>query len=120
MTRILLIDDDEFVRESLSIVLEDAGYEVTTADNGKTGIKQLTQQKFDVMITDVVMPEKDGIEVLMEAKRNYPDTKVIVISGGGRINVKDYLSVAEQLEAHGVLAKPFTNQELLGKVSELL
>ena len=120
MKKILLVDDDPFIIESTTIVLEDSGYEVSAAHNGDEALDLLASKTYDLMITDVVMPQKDGIEVLLNVKRRYPDLKVMVISGGGRLNVTNYLETAQHMDAAATLAKPFNNKDLLDKISDIL
>ena len=121
MAQILVIDDDDLVRESLQILLEDRGHQVTTAENGKIGMKHFLQRSFDLIITDIFMPEKEGYETLAEIRANNPSVKILVISGGGRdTEQQHYLEQAELLGANASLAKPFLTSELLDRISELL
>jgi len=120
MAHILLIDDDTLALESMTIVLEDNGYEVSTAVNGAIGLLMIDMHSFDLVITDLIMPEKEGIATLIEVKRDHPALKTIVISGGGR-NQKDlYLEYASNLGANDVLAKPFSASELTTSVRHVL
>ena len=120
MARILLIDDDDFVRGTLSLALRHFGHTVTEAANGKEGLARLENDGFDLLITDIVMPEMEGLEVLRELRRRHPALKTIAISGGGLQPGADYLHVAKLMGATKVLAKPFTTEVLKAAVNELL
>jgi DNA-binding response OmpR family regulator len=117
---ILLIEDDEAVREFIREVLLGAGYFVSVAGNGKDGLGEIKRdQDIGMVITDIVMPEKEGIETIIEIKQSWPQIKIIAISGGGRICAEDYLHIASELGADITLKKPFARHELLGAVAEL-
>lgn len=120
MPRILLIDDDDSVRTVLMLTLKHFGYTVTEARNGNEGLEKFHQGGADLLITDIVMPEKDGLEVLMSLKRTQPTLKVIAISGGGRTSAQDYLQIARLMGATKVLEKPFTSEVLMAAVRELV
>ncbi len=119
MTKVLLIEDDTLVRHALRISMEMADIEVIEADHGKRGLDRFRQSDIDVIVTDVFMPEMDGIEFLMETKKCCPDTPVIVISGGGSVDGYDYLESAEFLGAAAVFAKPFDERDLIAKIEDL-
>src|SRR4030095_5251414 len=95
MTRILLVDDDEQFRSMLSQSLKRAGYEVTEARNGSEGIDLYRDHPSDLIITDLIMPEKEGLETIREYRKSYPDAKIIAISGGSRNSSIDYLKMAK-------------------------
>jgi DNA-binding response OmpR family regulator len=121
MTRILVIDDEAQIRAVLLKSLERDGYQVMDAPNGKVGMKLFQEEPFDLVITDIVMPEKDGIEIIGELRRYFPETKIIAISGGGRILKANYvLHTAETLGAHCTLSKPFELEEFLNAVKHVL
>lgn len=120
MANILLIDDDDAVRNALHLVLEHFGHTVIDARNGNEGLALYAQSKPDLVITDIVMPEKEGLEVLMELRKQHARTKIIAISGGGRINAADYLHLAQRMGAAKVLTKPFSQQALINAINELL
>ncbi|MES1194663.1 MAG: response regulator, partial [Opitutus sp.] len=119
-SRILLIDDDDAVRTMLRITLAEFGHTVTEARNGIEGLAIFPATGVDLVITDIVMPGKEGIEVIQELRLLHPQLKIIAISGGGRVGPSDYLRIALFLGAARVLAKPFSNQELLLMIEELL
>lgn len=120
MTRILVIDDEAPVRRILRQMLERAGYEVVEAPDGAKGLRLYHQDPVDLIITDILMPEKEGIETIMALCKTAPRVKIIAISGGGRMNKKDLLSTAKALGAARTLAKPFTREEVLAAVQETL
>lgn len=120
MAKILVIDDDDTVRLSVRLALEDAEHEVDEATNGAEGLDQLKSQLADLVVTDIFMPEKEGLETIDEIRRDYPQIKIIAISGGGRIDPQDYLEIARQLGADHVLFKPFDIHLLLDVVDGLL
>src|SRR5688572_234064 len=84
MQRILVIDDDEQVRALLYEILDRAGFKVVEATNGVEGLKLYRAQPADLVITDLIMPEKEGVETILELRREFPDVRVVAISGGGR------------------------------------
>ncbi|HKP25885.1 MAG TPA: response regulator [Dongiaceae bacterium] len=106
--RVLLIEDDAPVRRIVRKMLERERHEVTEAENGRVGLDRLRESAFDLVLTDIVMPEMDGLETLIELRKDYPDLKVIAMSGGGRTGNMDFLGSAEKLGASAVLSKPFT------------
>jgi CheY-like chemotaxis protein len=112
MARILLIDDDDAVREALRLTLTHLGHDVTMARDGAEGLELFEKTKPDLLITDIVMPVKEGIEVLLELRSRKAPVKIIAISGGGRVNARQYLAMAKLLGAAQVLEKPFTREEL--------
>ncbi len=116
---ILLIDDEEPFRSVLKQVLLNAGYDVVEASNGAEGIRSFYEKPADMIITDIIMPEKEGIETIIELKKAYPDVKLIAMSGGGWYGTDIDFDMAKKLGAH-TLNKPFALQELLDVVGELL
>lgn len=120
MARILVIDDETSVREFLCAMLTQEGYEVVEAADGKVGMRLFRERPSDLVITDLIMPEKEGIETIMELRRDFPDVKIIAISGGGIIHAEDYLSMAKGVGAHRIFQKPFGVAEMLNGVRELL
>ena len=106
--RVLLIEDDASVRRIVRKMLERGRHEVAEAENGRIGLERLSNTEFDLVITDIVMPEMDGIEMLIELRKQHPTLRVIAMSGGGRSGNMDFLGSAEKLGASAVLHKPFT------------
>jgi DNA-binding response OmpR family regulator len=119
MIRILLIDDDESFRKMLRMTLQRANYEVVEACNGKEALTLFDSQPTDLVITDLIMPDKEGLETIGELRQSRPDLKIIAMSGGGRINAMDYLKIAQRIGANRTLAKPFSHAELLRAIEEL-
>ena len=119
MPRILIIDDDDQFRRMLQITLKKAGYEADTASNGQKGLDFLAKHSVDLVITDIVMPDKEGIETIAEICRKFHGLKIIAISGGGRIGPQSYLDLAGQLGALRTFAKPLVMIEFLAAVREL-
>lgn len=120
VARILVIEDDNEVRDYLESVLSRDGYEVEGASNGKDGVALFQVNPADLVITDIIMPEKDGIETIMDLKRVNSTLKVIAISGGGRSEPENYLHSAKLIGANLTLKKPFSNEEMLQAVRQLL
>jgi DNA-binding response OmpR family regulator len=121
MARILLIDDDNEVRTMLRLTLAYFGHTVIEARNGKEGLALFKEANADLVITDIVMPEKEGLAVLIELReKQVPPVKIIAISGGGRQKAVEYLRLAKLMGAARVLAKPFSNEALLAAIDELL
>jgi YesN/AraC family two-component response regulator len=120
MARILIIDDEPQLLNMLGQTLEREGYGIVKASNGKEGIKLYRENPIDLIVTDIIMPEKEGIETIFELKKDFPDIKIIAISGGGRIEPEEYLDIAKKMGAQRTLAKPVTREDLLNAVRELL
>lgn len=120
---ILVVDDVEDVRELLTLVLREEGYEVHTADNGANALTVLNNTHIDLAVTDILMPEMDGIEFITEASIQQPDLKFIIISGGSRTPVSefDYLSITQKITGvKNVLKKPFNPEDLIHLIEETL
>lgn len=120
MARILLADDNADLLLLQYEALSDAGHCVTTASSGSETLKKFRQGAFDLVITDIVMPDGDGLETIVALRNRHPDTKIIAMSGGGRISSDGYLPVAEKLGASRTLAKPVTPGQLLDMVDLVL
>lgn len=120
MARILVIDDDEQVLNMLYESLTREGYDVFTASNGEQGLKLFRQEPVDLIITDIIMPEKEGIETIIELRQDFPDVKIIAMSGGGRIGTKDYLHLAKIFGVQRTFPKPVAREQLLDAIKELL
>lgn len=114
--RLLVIDDDDELREVLKRLLERAGYVVATARNGREGIHRCREEAFDVVITDIMMPAKEGIETIIELRQNHPDVEIIAMSGGETFDPSDNLANAERLGASLAIAKPFRREDILQAV----
>ena len=120
MTKILVIDDDEQVLGILRSYLSTQSFDVETARNGVEGLRMYRENPADLVISDIVMPEKEGLQTIQELKLDYPNVKIIAMSGGGRIGTEDYLRVAELHGARRILRKPFKLADVLGLVQSLL
>ena len=118
--RILIIDDDERTRKLFRKILEAESYEVIEASDGNEGIKLYRQDPTDLVITDIIMPEKEGIETIMELKKDFPDVKVIAVSGGGHEEAESYLNIAKKVGAAEALTKPIKNDELVEIIANIL
>ncbi len=120
MKRILVVDDEAQMRTMLAQMLEDEGYEVHTAEHGEEGLTRIRQTRFDLVITDMIMPVKDGLKFIMELLKDYPDLKIMAISGGGAIKAERYLNMAGYLGDIATLEKPFKREVLLDMVRKQL
>lgn len=119
--RILVVDDEEQIRSMLTQMLENEGFAVDTAENGEVGMDLITRHDYDLVITDMIMPVKDGLKLIMEMLREYPDLPVLAISGGGAIKAERYLTMAGYLDDDILtLEKPFKRETLLALVNEQL
>lgn len=120
MVRILVIDDEAPVRDVIRQTLQREGYEVTEAADGKQGVASLREHPVDLVITDILMPDQEGIETIRILRKSFPQTKIIAISGGGKTGKLEVLPVAQTFGAHCTLAKPFERKELLETVRSLV
>jgi CheY-like chemotaxis protein len=130
MARILIVDDEEHVRAALKQVLERAGYEVAVAATGNEGLELMKRERADLVITDVIMPGIDGITTARKIREKFRNTRIIVMSGGGKaapepyepdaISTRSYLASASSAGADRTLTKPFDRQEILRVVRSLL
>ena len=120
-TRLLVIDDDNLVRAALTDMLQTAGFEVVTASNGRLGLELLDTTPVDAIITDILMPEQEGLETIREARQRFPDIRILAISGGGAGGGEtQLLRFAESFGADQTLPKPFTGSQLVAAVRTLL
>jgi len=120
MAKILIVDDDPQILLFLRRILERDGHEVEEADDGRKAREIYDTKQFDLLVTDVVLPGKEGLDLILELERDYPGIKVIAVSGGDRIEPGYYLELASILGAQHTLAKPFTPDEFLAKVRTVL
>jgi DNA-binding NtrC family response regulator len=120
MRKIVIIDDDASLRGTLRVLLEKRGYTVAEAENGRDGIKKVESVGADLVLTDVIMPDQDGIETVQILRKTYPGTKVIAMSGGGSFRMNELLTMATKLGAEGRLEKPFTSEEVLKEIDRVL
>jgi len=120
MVRILLIEDDDQLRRMMREVLEQDGYVVAEAQNGRLGVTHYRAAPADLVVTNIIMPEQEGLETIRILRQEFPAVKIIAISGGGQRGVLNFLAVAQHLGAWRTLRKPFALQELRTAVSEAL
>ncbi len=120
MSSILVVDDDAQVLDVMSEMLRLEGHSVTVAENGRRAVEKIQHDSFDLVITDLIMPEKEGLETIADIRKYCGDMPIIAISGGGRVGPADYLETARFIGANMTLAKPFGRQELIKAVSKLL
>ena len=120
MARILIIDDDNEVRTAFRMALEQAGHEVEEAGDGVRGVEMFRAHPTELIIVDIVMPEKTGLETMAELQREFPFVKFIAVSGGGPSNPYSYLEQAKRSGAQHVFAKPLSLHELVRAVRDTL
>jgi len=120
MTKILVIDDDPLVRNTILRILRTSGFDVVAAEDGVRGMKAFRSETPDLVITDIIMPEQEGIQTILQIRKERPGAKIIAISGGGRVGNADFLSMARSLGADDIVAKPFTPRQLVTRVNECL
>jgi CheY-like chemotaxis protein len=120
LSKILVIDDDTLVRDTIVRILERKGHTVLVAAEGIRGLRMFRGEQPDLVITDIIMPEKEGLQTIREIRGEQPDAKIIAISGGARIGNMDFLRMAGELGASEIMPKPFDPAELLDLVSRSL
>jgi YesN/AraC family two-component response regulator len=120
MAHILLVDDEPLVVEALSSAMISKGHRVVTATNGSEGMERFAEATFDLVITDIIMPDKEGIEMIMEMRRQAPNTRIVAISGGGRTGNVEFLQMAKKLGAMTTLKKPIRLAELYTMLEQCL
>ena len=117
--RLLVVDDDADMRLTLKLALEIAGYAVDVAANGREALELQRSAPADVLITDIFMPDSDGFEAIDNFRKQFPETRIVVVSGGAQITKRDYLPDAELMGVDATLQKPFDIDILLAKLKEL-
>jgi len=117
--KVLVVNDDPLVRRTVLRMPRFGGHQVLEADNGASGLRLFRDQEPDLVITDIIMPEQEGLGTIMIMRRERPEIKVITISGGGRVGSVDVLEAAKALGAACVIAKPFDFEELLERINSL-
>lgn len=121
MAKILVIDDDEYICKSLQRILEKDGHSVKTAQDGDAGMTLVKKETPELIIIDIVMPNKEGIETINELLKNYPGIKIIAMSGGGqRLDAVQYLDLAVKFGVRATIKKPYERREILDLVNEVL
>jgi CheY-like chemotaxis protein len=119
MSRILLVDDDDTLRDVMREGLKLAGYTVLEAANGTQAVRIASAQPFDLLLTDIIMPDKEGFETIAEIRDKFPDKPIVAMSGGGHVGAGDYLEIAQKLGAKVTLEKPFPIRRLIEVLKEL-
>ena len=120
MAHILIIDDDQQIRVFLRKLLMSEGYTVTVAFDGSEGVECYKKNEIDLVITDLIMPEQEGLDTIEQLLTLNPDAKIIAMSGGGKIAPTNYLHTAKLLGAIATFHKPVSNEDLLKKIREIL
>lgn len=120
MKKILLVDDEASIRSMMKVLLAGADREIVEAANGTEAQELLDNSHFNLVISDVIMPDCDGIELVMSIRRKQPEIPVIIMSGGGRVQADHYLNLAKKLGATKIFEKPFDATALRSAVSDLL
>ncbi len=120
MKSVLVVDDEPGMREMVKQLLLNEGYHVLEASNGKHAMEFLKNESPELVITDIIMEEMDGVEIIMEIRENYPDVKIIAMSGGSKISSEDYLESASDLGADRIFNKPFALSDMLSAIKELI
>ena len=113
MAKILIVEDDDEVRDVLKTLLQEEGHELFEASDGNQAIEQFRQTPADLVILDIVLPDKEGLETIIDLRRTHPNVKIMAMSGGGRTSPQDYLDMAKRLGAVEVIAKPFSIDDFL-------
>ncbi len=119
MARVLILDDEEAMREAIRMVLEEDGHEVAEASNGVTGLEMFRERPSDVVVTDLIMPKKDGIETIRDLRREFPNVKIVALSGRGGIQINANLTRAKQVGADLTILKPCEPAEIRDAVRSL-
>jgi len=120
MARILVIDDDLLMQQTIKRILERDAHEIHTADDGHLGVARLKERRYDLVITDIMMPRQEGIETIRSIREEADGMPILAISGGGSLGCGDVLQAATMLGANDALPKPFNARELIAKVRSLL
>jgi DNA-binding NtrC family response regulator len=120
MAKILIIDDDALVCSTIVRILARSGHDLLTAINGRKGLELFERESPDLVITDIIMPDMEGIETIREMRKRAPEVRIIAISGGGRLGNIDFLPMAVKLGAREIITKPFEPSELTDSVSRCL
>lgn len=120
MARILIVEDEATLRSLMRDALENEGHEISEACDGDQGVKLFKEHEHDLLITDILMPKKEGLETILELTDQYPDVKIIAISGGGIGLGDDLLEISMDFGAKQALRKPFTMKHLVEVVQDIL
>lgn len=119
--RVLVVDDEQPVRDMVGEMVESFGLQVETAEDSDAAINICRKESIDILITDIVMPERNGLDLIMEFKKEFPAIPIIAVSGGGGITGQyDYLQIAKLVGAKNILRKPFSLQEIKSALADVL
>jgi CheY-like chemotaxis protein len=120
MPGVLIVEDDKELREMLKLSLLRRNFTVLEAENGKAAITHFKPLITDLIVTDLIMPEEDGLKVVIKLRELKPSIKIIAISGGGKVGPGSYLNLAKALGADAIYSKPFSINDLIAKIEQLL
>ncbi len=120
MARILVIDDDEIMNSMIVQLLSEVGYEAEGAEDGNLALKLLETKTFDLIVTDIIMPEKEGLETIVAIRKTNKTVPIIAVSGGGKLGPEQYLDMAKHFGADYAFQKPFYREPFLAAVRECL
>jgi DNA-binding response OmpR family regulator len=120
MASILLVDDSRELRKTIERLLTSAGHAVTSAENGAAALRELDRASFDVIVTDIVMPDMEGLELIRKLRKTHASLPIIAMSGGGRGSTEDYLTLAANFGAAKTLEKPFALEDLRAAIDEVI
>lgn len=120
MIRVLLVDDDDSLRKMLKLSLQKMGHLVEEAGTGTEALRLCECEPPDVVVTDIIMPDKEGLETIVTIRQLYPELRIIAMSGGGRTNTIDYLKIARRLGAMHTLEKPFSYETLSSAITKVM
>lgn len=120
MQKILIVDDDDLIRDLLYEILTPQGFEIILAENGNRAMEILSRERVDLIITDIIMPEKEGIETILDIKKKLPNAKIIAMSGGGQLGANSYLNIAKRLGVSATITKPFDPNKLVKTIRTIL
>lgn len=120
LNSILLVEDNLLYREALALNFNQHGYYTYTASNGDDALEMLGQLSIDVLVTDILLPQKDGIELIGQVKQKYPNIEIVSMTGGGRVSVESIVSMLEVIAPKYILKKPFKVSELLAILDSIL
>lgn len=120
MPKVLIIDDEKDIRAVLKDMLGMSGYDVDTAEDGRKAKELYDKTDYDVVITDIIMPEQDGFEVILDYRNKNQLDRIIAISGGGRTSSEDYLNIASHFGVSSIFSKPPNYKDLIAKVDEIV
>lgn len=120
MARVMVVEDDQGVRRAIARMLENDGHEVVEEANGHSALRHFAGDPVDLVLSDVYMPDMDGLDLLKRLREGFPEAKIVMVSGGGRLRAESVLEAAKALGASRVLAKPFSPEEIRDIVNETL